>query len=152
MVTWGEFVTAEPELAAFGAARLEQRPAYLAGVGGNGFPRVHPVTPIVGDDGLFVFMEPSSPKGHDLRDREVFALHNGVPDMNGTGGEFFVRGRALLVNDADTRAAAVQAATYEPAERYILFELSISEARCNGYGDVALPDHWRWQESEASQL
>jgi hypothetical protein len=37
-----------------------------------------------------------------------------------------------------------EAATYSPADRYILFELQLSEARCHGYGDVPLPATRRW--------
>jgi len=54
-----------------------------------------------------------------------------------------VSGWAQLVTDADTRAAAARAAD-EPADRYLLFELQVSEARCNGYADVALPEARRW--------
>jgi hypothetical protein len=47
--------------------------------------------------------------------------------------------------DEALRAVAVSSASYEPVERYILFELDVTEARCNGYGDVTLPSptHWR---------
>jgi hypothetical protein len=105
------------------------------------------VTPILAGDGLFLFMEPTSPKGRDLRERGRYALHNGVPDIHGSGGEFSVTGEGFAVEDAATRAIAVQAASYHPADRYILFELRIGEARCDGYGDVRLPDHRRWSAS-----
>jgi hypothetical protein len=144
MVTWGEFAKAEPELAAFGAGRLRVPPAYLATVRQSGAPRVHPVTPIITADGLLLFMEPTSPKGRDLRERGWYALHNGVPDTHGSGGEFFVSGMGFVVEDVATRAVAAQAASYDPAEQYVLFELKLSEARCNGYGDVPLPDPRRW--------
>jgi len=142
--TWPQFAVANPDLAAFGAARLTAKPAYLATIRVNGSPRVHPVTPIVGPTGLFLFMEPASPKAGDLRERERFALHSGVPDNAGTGGEFSVSGVGRLVDDAETRNAASSAASYPPAERYILFELRLTEARANGYGDVDLPDRPRW--------
>jgi hypothetical protein len=144
MITWGEFAKAEPELAAFGAGRLGVRPSYVATVRENGTPRVHPVTPVITADGLFLFMEPTSPKGRDLLERGWYALHNGVPDNEGSGGEFFVSGKGFAVDDPVVCAAAAQAANYEPAERYVLFELKISEARCNGYGDVDLPARQRW--------
>jgi hypothetical protein len=144
MVRWSDFARDVPELAAFGAARLLAGPAYLATVGADGLPRVHPVTPIVAPAGLYVFMEPTSPKGRDLRERRGFALHNGVPDMEGTGGEFFLRGEGVPVEDADERAAVVAASTYAPADRYILFELLVGAARANGYGDVTLPEPARW--------
>ena len=147
MRTWGEFAREEPGLADFGASRLGIPPAYLATVRKSGAPRVHPVTPIVSAEGLFVFMEPTSPKGRDLRERGWFALHNGVPDIEGSGGEFFVSGRGFLEKDAGVRAKVSQAASYEPAERYILFELKLTEARCNGYGDVSLPARQRWSSS-----
>jgi len=80
MITWGEFAKAEPDLSAFGAGRLGVPPAYLATVRQSGAPRVHPVTPIITAEGLFLFMEPTSPKGRDLRERGWYALHNGVPE------------------------------------------------------------------------
>lgn len=145
VTTWGDFAAAEPELAAFGAGRLVVAPAYLATVRSDGRPRVHPVTPVVTADGLYLFMEPTSPKGRDLRERGWFALHNGVPDADGSGGEFAVSGTGRAVDDQAVRAIAVEAATYEPADRYVLFELRVSEARCNGYGDVELPARRRWR-------
>jgi len=123
-------------------------PAYLATVRATGIPRVHPVSPIMADDGLLLFMEPTSPKGRDLRDRASYALHNGVPDTVGTGGEFSVSGRGFPVEDAAVRAAAASAAGYEPPDRYVLFELWVAEARCTGYGDVTLPDPRRWTGPE----
>jgi Pyridoxamine 5'-phosphate oxidase len=147
VISWGEFKASQPDLAAFGARRLAGPPGYLATVRDNGAPRVHPVTPIIADSAIFVFMEPTSPKGRDLRERGWYALHNGVPDMHGTGGEFFVSGTAVLVDDPDVRADAVLASSYDPAERYILFELKLAEARCNGYGDVTLPEPKRWADN-----
>jgi hypothetical protein len=145
MNTWGEFEAAHPALAAFGAERLLRPPAYLATIRATGDPRVHPVTPIIGGGHLFLFMEPTSPKGRDLRERGVYALHSSVPDSHGTGGEFYLRGTAILSEDPELRALAVSSARYAPAERYVLFELGVTDARCNGYGDVELPSPTHWQ-------
>ena len=147
-ITWGQFAAAEPELAEFGASRLAIAPAYLGTARADGRPRVHPVTPILTADGLYLFMEPASPKGRDLRERGWYSLHNGVPDGHGTGGEFFVSGRGVAVDDPARRATAAEAASYSPADRYVLFELTLSEARCNGYGDVPLPAHTRWSATD----
>jgi hypothetical protein len=144
MYRWSDFATAVPELAAFGADRLRRPPAYLATVTADGGARVHPVTPIVSATGLYVFMEPTSPKGRDLRERRRFAMHNGVPDTDGSGGEFFLSGDGVPVGDATVRADVIAAASYEPAERYVLFELLVRAARANGYGDVTLPEPSRW--------
>jgi hypothetical protein len=151
MAQWHSFARAAPALAAFGLSCLERPPtvSYLGTIAADGLPRVHPVTPIVGDGRLFLFMEPTSPKVRDLRERRVFALHNGVPDGDGTGGEFFVRGLAEPVEDPALRSAAAAAASYEAADRYVLFELTVAEARCNGYGDVTLPDPRLWRDPEA---
>lgn len=143
-VSWLELATVNPELAAFGAERLTARPCYLATLRANGTPRVHPVTPVISVDGLFVFTEPTSPKARDLERRSWYALHNGVPDNDGTGGEFFLAGQGALVRDEGIRTRAAEAAGYEPADRYLLFELQVTEARCNGYGDTALPPDPRW--------
>ena len=147
MATWGAFAADEPDLAGFVAKLLQAAPAYLATVQASGAPRVHPVTPILTSDGLYLFMEPTSPKGVDLRVRKWFALHNGVPDNAGSGGETAVRGTGRFVDDVGVRDSVAAAATYEPADRYVLFELRPTEVRCNGYGDVALPEHLRWRDA-----
>jgi hypothetical protein len=150
MTTWGEFAAAHPSLAAFGADCLGRRPGYLATMTKDGDPRVHPVTPVIASDHLFLFMEPTSPKGRDLRQRGSFALHNGVPDDKGTGGEFYLSGIATLVEDEALRTIAISSASYKPLERYILFELHVAEARCNGYGDVTLPSPTHWRSGAAT--
>jgi hypothetical protein len=151
MDRWDDFAIAAPELAEFATERLMVPPAYLATIRADGTPRVHPVTPIVGGGRLFLFMEPTSPKGRDLQERPWYALHNGVPDTHGSGGELWIRGEAVLVADRFTRNVAVEASTYAPADRYILFELYLHEVRCNGYGDVALPEPARWASANGDQ-
>jgi hypothetical protein len=143
-ISWGEFAKREPELARFGAGRLTAAPSYLATARRSGAPRVHPVTPIFTSVGLFLFMEPTSPKARDLRERGWFALHNGVPDNAGSGGEFNVSGRGLAVDDPGMWSQVADAASYTPLDRYILFEMQLSEARCHGYGDVPLPSTRTW--------
>jgi hypothetical protein len=143
-VAGGSFSEAEPDLAGFGLERLTSAPAYLATIRSFGAPRVHPVTPIFTATGFFVFMEPTSPKGRDLRERKWFAMHNGVPDNAGTGGEFHVAGRAENVDDRERWSEVAAAASYTPADRHVLFELRLTEARCLGYGDVPLPDTRKW--------
>jgi len=148
-MTWPQFAAVNPDLAAFGAARLSAAPAYLGTIRADGSPRVHPVSPIVAPTGLYVFMEPTSPKVGDLRDRARFALHSGVPDNAGTGGEFSVGGFGRLVANDETRAAASAAASFPAEDRYVLFELELREARANGYGDVRLPTQPRWSAADA---
>ena len=145
MASWEAFAAAEPELAACGAERLHGRVAYLATVRGGGLPRVHPVTPIVGGGRLFLFMEPTSPKGHDLRRDGRYALHSSVEDNSGTGGEFLVRGRAVAIDEPATREVAAGASTYPPDGRYVLFAFEVDEALATVY-EQGRPVRRRWAE------
>ncbi|NLF79127.1 MAG: pyridoxamine 5'-phosphate oxidase [Chloroflexi bacterium] len=142
MTSWQAFAQQAPELAAFGAVRLGRGVAYLGTVRADGSPRVHPVTPIIGEQ-LFLFMEPTSPKGKDLQRDGRYTLHCSVEDSSGGGGEFYVRGRASQTSDPGVRAQAVQAASYVPQDRYILFILSVEFAFMNTYGDGgSTPRRW----------
>ncbi len=142
-MSWEDLEHAAPELANFGAKRFENGVAYIATVRKEGAPRVHPVTPIMGQGYLFVFMEPTSPKGHDLRRDGRYSLHSSVSDANGTGGEFIVAGRAKLVDDSAMRSVASRLASYAPADRYILFELGVQTASSTIYEDGRpVRQHW----------
>src|SRR5512135_223179 len=132
MANWSEFAQQAPEMADFGKARFQSGVAYLGTLRADGSPRVHPVTPIVGEQ-LFLFMEPTSPKGKDLQRDGRFNLHCAVENMSGGGGEFSVSGRARLVSDPDLRQQATRAAPYTPQDTYILFVLSIEVAFMNQY-------------------
>ena len=144
MATWSEFAESAPELAAHGESRFrEAEVAYLATTAEDGWPRVHPVTPIIGEGRLFLFTEPTSPKGHDLRRDGRYALHSLVTDQDGGGGEFLVRGRARPDTDPSTRRVAAAAAPYSPADRYILFELDVEEASSTVY-EGKTPVRQRW--------
>src|SRR5262245_16432128 len=106
MANWSEFSTASPDLASFGKRRLERRIAYLATTRPDGSLRVHPVSPFIAGVHLFLYMEPTSPKAHDLRRDARYAMHCGVEDNTGGGGEFLVRGRAEEIDDPATRKSA----------------------------------------------
>lgn len=144
MSSWLAFEREAPELAELGRRRLEGRVAYLGTLRADGGPRVHPVVPIIGEE-LFLFMEPTSPKGKDLARDGRYALHCGVEDSNGGEGEFAVRGRARLTEDAALREQAVRACPYTPREDYILFVLSVEYAFWNHYDAEgrAQPRRWR---------
>ncbi|MGB8644849.1 MAG: pyridoxamine 5'-phosphate oxidase family protein [Anaerolineae bacterium] len=132
-MSWQSLQDEQPELAAFGAERLNGQVAYLATVRNDGSPRVHPMTPIIGQGHLFVFMEPTSPKGRDLQRDGRYAIHCSVRDNSGASGEFSITGHAHLIDDPELRALAVRLASYSPAERYILFEFDIESAASTIY-------------------
>lgn len=143
MTSWREFAQQAPTLAEFGQSRFQRGVAYLGTLRPDGGPRVHPVTPIIGDQ-LFLFMEPTSPKGKDLQRDARYTLHCAVEDASGGEGEFYVRGTATLNVDPLVRAQAVGASSYTPQDRYILFVLTVEFAFLNRYID-GKPNPQRWQ-------
>ena len=146
MTSWQEFAQQVPELAAFGEGRFDSGVAYLGTLRADGSPRVHPVTPIIGEQ-LFLFMEPTSPKGKDLQRDARYTLHCAVEDSDGGKGEFYVRGHAIATDDPLVRDQAVQASPYAPQDRYILFTLTVEFAFMNTYVDGE-PNSRRWHASE----
>jgi hypothetical protein len=145
-MSWRRLQAEAPDLAEFGASRFAaSRVAYLATVATDGRPRVHPVTPIVGGGHLFVFMEPTSPKGRDLDRGSAYALHAAVEDQEGGGGEFRVTGRGRRVTEAKLRQVAVDHAPYVPQDRYVLFELLVEDAFSTVYPDDGEPLRQRWR-------
>lgn len=134
-MSWKYLEDQQPELAAFGIERLNGKVAYLATLRKDGSPRVHPMTPIIGQGHMFVFMEPTSPKGHDLQRDGRYAMHCSVSDTSGGSGEFVVTGRARLIADPELRALAAGLASYTPRDRYILFEFDVESAASTIYPD-----------------
>lgn len=144
-MSWGEFEKAAPELAAFGATRFSGGVAYLATVREDGAPRVHPVTPIVGEGRLMLYMEPTSPKGKDLQRDGHYQLHCAVENQNGGEGEFYVTGRARLVGQEETQLwALAKRVGYTPRPHYILFEFSVESAFSTVYeGGEVIRRRWK---------
>ena len=143
-MVWSTFSSSEPELAQFVVDRLRNPPAYLATIRRGGRPRVPPVTPIVTDDSLFVFMEATSPELADLIARRHFALHTRVDDTAGTGGEALLTGTAESATDLALRSHVADRAPYDPPDRYELVELLPTEVKVSGYSDIALPSPQSW--------
>ncbi|NUQ07069.1 MAG: pyridoxamine 5'-phosphate oxidase [Anaerolineae bacterium] len=144
--TWHDFAQAAPELAAFGAQRFKTDPAYLATVRSNGLPRIHPVTPILAEGHLFLFMEPTSPKGHDLQRGSGYTLHCTVANNNGGDGEFCVTGHGVLTQDTALRELAAHWG-YPPKDHYVLFELSVEQAFSTIYPGGGQPVRKNWNSS-----
>lgn len=143
-MSWKSLEDQQPELAAFGAERLNGNVAYLATIRKDGSPRVHPMTPIIGQGHLFVFMEPTSPKGRDLQRDGRYAIHCSVNDTSGASGEFILTGQAHMIDNQELRALAVELASYAPADRYILFEFDVETAASTVYpGDQPVRQYWK---------
>lgn len=142
--SWQYFAATAPDLAAFGERRFKAGPAFLATVRANGLPRVHPVTPIIAEGHLLLFMEPTSPKGHDLQRGSGYALHCTVADSEGGEGEFGVTGHAVLTDDPVMRELAARYG-YQPKDIYILFELTVESAFSTTYPDGGPPVRENWK-------
>lgn len=147
MTDWKTFAQQASDMATYGKTRFQSGVAYLGTIRADGSPRVHPVTPIIGDQ-LFLFMEPTSPKGKDLQRDARYTLHCAVEDSDGGGGEFYVRGQGKLTDDPHIREQAIAASSYAPRDRYILFVLSVEFAFMNRYDENGNPNPKRWQSSE----
>ena len=127
LVSWGVFETSAPEMALFGKKRLDGQVAYLATVREDKRPRLHPVTPVIGEGHCFLFVEPSTPKAKDLLENGCFSLHCAMNDSSGSSGEFIVNGDVLLTERDEQRALARSICSYGPANRALLFELKVNE-------------------------
>jgi hypothetical protein len=135
--TWAEFATAEPEMAATGAALLNQFGvglAFLATVDGRGASRLHPVCPVLSAHGLHVLITATSPKCGDLARDGRYALQT-FPQPKPGSDEFYVAGRARPVNDEATRASILAAAKHMADTSEAVFELLVQRVM-----------HTRWEE------
>jgi Pyridoxamine 5'-phosphate oxidase len=154
VLTWNEFRAARPELAEAGRALLYQFGvglAFLGTVRRDGGPRLHPMCPVVVDEGLFGLLIPS-PKLADLRRDPRCALHS-FPSAENEDA-FYVTGRAEVRNGGAVRRAVDRAFL---AERHLdaappgfdeqtLVEFLVETClltRTTGHGDWA-PRHEVW--------
>jgi hypothetical protein len=137
MKRWSEFAAENPAMAEAGRALLYQFRVglgYLATVRMDGGPRVHPVCPVIANDGLYVFIGNHSPKRNDLLRDGRFALHS-FPNPE-VDDEFYVTGRARRVDDAETRRVVYEAyaATGAFTSDDTLFELWLERVLHAKYG------------------
>ena len=107
MATWAQFAEAAPEVAARGATRFGMGIAYLATTGRDGRPHLHPVTPLIAEGRLFVFVALGTPKERNLRRDGRYAMHAVLGEND---EEFMIAGRAVIADNAESRAAAYRAA------------------------------------------
>lgn len=151
MATWSEFAAAAPELATWGEKLFNRsRVAFLATVQKDGDPCVHPVTPIICQGHLGLFVDPDSPNAYDLRRDGRYALHSLVDNPSGLGGEFYVTGRATPIESTDMRRKAIESSCYTPAEHHVLFELTVESASATDYAEGGRPHQARWSEARAA--
>ena len=143
-VNWGVLESEDVKLAAFGQDRLDGKVAYLATIRPDGRPRAHPVTPVIGQGRLFIFLEPSSPRTRDLEESPDYCLHCAMSDSSGSSGEFQATGVAVRVDDEAIRQVAESVCSFRPSVRSLLFELLITDVMSTAYPG-GQPRRRRWQ-------
>jgi hypothetical protein len=156
MVTWREFAAAEPDLADVGQSLLFQFNvglAFLATVRRDGAPRLHPVCPVLSNDRLFLLVTPASPKRHDLLRDGRYALQS-FPQPKPGSDEFFITGKARLVDDSEARAAILRDAKHMADAAESAFELWVDRVMHTRWEHVLTPQmrsvHRKWRAPEAS--
>ena len=102
MLTWAEFSAACPDLAAKGRSLFYEGGriglGFLATTREDGGPRVHPICPLITDDGLYAFIVPG-PKREDLHRDGRYALHSETFPPPHHDDAFYVTGTAIRVDD-----------------------------------------------------
>ncbi|MGH3712851.1 MAG: hypothetical protein ACRDT4_05240 [Micromonosporaceae bacterium] len=148
MVHWPAFCDAAPTLAAAIHDLLHQYGpgfGYLATVRPDGGPRVHPVSPVVTDEGLFCFVV-RSPKRSDLDRDGRYALHAYPPEDSDDEG--YLAGRAVPVVDARRRRRVAEAHHASPRGDWQLYEFTVEVAMLAHYRrrDAWPPQYVSWRD------
>ncbi|MFC4149165.1 pyridoxamine 5'-phosphate oxidase family protein [Micromonospora mangrovi] len=128
MASWSEFAADEPRLADEIRLLMQQYGpgfGYLATVRADGGPRVHPVSPVITDDGLYCFVV-DSPKRRDLERDGRYALHSFPPEES--DDEAYVAGHARLVTDPARVARLAEIGRAAPRVDWRLFEFTVDVA------------------------
>jgi len=128
MASWSEFAAAQPRLAAAIRDLVHQYGpglGYLATVRSDGGPRVHPVSPVIRDDGLYCFIL-DSPKRRDLDRDGRYGLHSYPPEE--TDDEAYLSGRARQITDQATVASLADAMRAETGVNWRLYEFTVEVA------------------------
>jgi hypothetical protein len=126
--SWSDFAAASPRLAADVRSLLElygQCFGYLATVRHDGGPRVHPVSPVIADGGLFCFVT-RSPKRRDLERDGRYALH--AYPAEHSDDEAYLAGRVRPVSDdlRRHRLARLHRASHDVDWKLFEFEIDVA--------------------------
>ncbi|MEV7792689.1 pyridoxamine 5'-phosphate oxidase family protein [Streptomyces sp. NPDC087512] len=124
---WAFFTAAEPDLAALVEARFgAYRHHVLATLRRDGSPRTTGLEVRFLGGELWLGMMPGSLKALDLRRDPRFALQANPGEGTGMdGGDVRVSGRAVEVEDAETKSAYVK--EVEPPQPFHLFRTELTE-------------------------
>lgn len=154
MVTWKEFAEADPKLAEIGAGLLFQFGvglAFLATIRKDGGPRLHPFCPVLSDEHLYGLIQAESPKKSDLLRDGRYAMQ-AFPPPREESEEFYLRGEARLIEDAEMRRTVLADAKHVAHESEVLFEFLIDRAMHTTWENWGTPEiqpvHAIWKATE----
>jgi hypothetical protein len=143
--SWSDFATSSPRLAADVRSLLElygQCFGYLATVRPDGGPRVHPVSPVIAEGGLYCFVT-LSPKRRDLERDGRYALH--AYPAEHTDDEAYLAGRARPVSDELRRLRLARLHRAATDVDWKLFEFEVDTAMLTHRERRELPaEHRVW--------
>lgn len=145
-VSWARFAKAEPQLSEQVRGLFEQYGlgfGYLATIRPDGGPRIHPVSPVITDGGLFCFVVPS-PKRRDLERDGRYALH--AYPAEHSDDEAYLAGHAVPVTVESQRDRLARLHRAASGLDWSLFELRIEVAMLTQrFGPTAPAEHHIWR-------
>lgn len=149
-MSWKVFEEDSPELARLSYEKLNRKIAYLATLKKDGSPRLHPVTPFIGNGMLFIFTAPTSPKIQDLRRDGRYALHCSVGG-EGSLVEILVTGEVVVISNSRVRRKQAERIAASPVvmDSYVLFEFQVKRVLVVEYDDEKKPVVRRWRREKA---
>lgn len=153
MLPWDVFASEAPDLARRGEALLFQfgpGMAFLATIRKDGAPRLHPLCPVIAKQRLYILISPDSPKRFDLLHDGRYALQAFPPPGDDATGEFYLTGRAALVEDPAVRDQVFRDAKHGTNPAELIFELLIDRAMYTTWektADGVQPVRARWRSS-----
>jgi hypothetical protein len=152
MATWTEFAVEAPEIAELTERRLVATGLMmLATLRRDGFPRISPVEPTIGDgrltlhdDRLWSGMMPASTKSRDLQRDGRFAIHTATADKMVAEGDAKLWGVATRVTDHDTLARLADDIFVSVGHRFEVGEFDAFDFDLLGASSVAVHDDALW--------
>lgn len=127
-MSWARLAAAAPDLAREGWARFGRTKVALLGtIREDGSPRISPVEPFLVDRALVIGVM-RSPKLHDLRRDPRCELHSSVSRIDGSEGEFKVRGRAIATAEPGILGHPDAWWSGRPPDRFGVFAIEVEEA------------------------
>ncbi len=156
MKTWSDFWKEVLDLANIGrkllfSSRSYVGYAFLATLRKDGAPRLHPISIVIFNDHLYVFIPITSPKCIDLLRDGRYALQTYPPTPNDENEEFYMAGRANQIHDSETRKTLIEKTNVTVEKNEVLFELLLDRVMQTKLVDQGTPSecliHRKWRES-----